>query len=70
MEELARGKQLLEEEVERSKAAIGILRKELQSEHQDNVKSLSSKCVEYEERLGKLCMISHDCPLCMHAWLI
>ena len=65
VEKLARSKQLLEEEVGRSKAANDTLRKELQSEHKDNVKSLSSKCVEYEERLGKLCTCS-DHPFIHH----
>lgn len=74
MEELVRSKQLLEEEVgRRSKAAVDSLRKELQSE-KDNVESLSSKSVEYKERLGKLCVISHDYPFihhaCMHGWLV
>ena len=53
MKELATSKHSLEGEVTRSKVAMESLRSKLQAENRDTVAALSTKCQEYEERLGE-----------------
>lgn len=53
VESLTAGKQSLEKEVERGKQAVDTIRSEVESKQRGLVESLTNKCQEYEQKLGK-----------------